>query len=341
MSDTFHPAPDDGSAPTNKVLVVIVNYNGGSSLTDCVASVIAQAIPTEIVVVDNGSTDGSDIAVAGAFPDVLVRKSSSNLGFGAAINLAVSENVGETIVVLNPDILLKTGCLAALLSALQAKSGVVGPVLSVEASDSREAGWTINHTGMPKVQDTGRLPLYVPGCVMATSRAVFETVGGFDDRYFLFVEDVEFCWRALLAGFEVSVASEAEAIHEGGGSAEGGYLKVGSRYQTSELRVSLRERNDIALMIACAPWWWLPFIIPLLIGHSLAVATGAMSIGRPYLARDLVIGIGWNIKQLHGSLERRCSLPRSQTGCRNARSRFAFGPLLIRTIRAYGLPDIH
>jgi N-acetylglucosaminyl-diphospho-decaprenol L-rhamnosyltransferase len=324
----------------HKVLVVIVNYNSGSSLTQCVTSVFAQSVPTEIVVVDNDSTDGSYRTVAERFPEVTIRKSSRNLGFGAAVNLAVRENEAESIVVLNPDIVLKSESLANLLRTLHDKPGVVGPVLDVIASNRREAGLTINHTGMPTLQNAGEPPLFVQGCALVTTRTVFEKVGGFDERYFLFVEDVEFCWRALLAGFEVSVTSDAEAIHEGGGSIEGGYNPVGTRYRTSELRVSLRERNTMALMIACAPWWWLPAVIPFLIGRSGAIAAGAVAMGRPSLAKALLTGLGWNMKQLPMSVRRRHSLRWSREGSRIARARIISGPLMLRTIRAHGIPEI-
>jgi N-acetylglucosaminyl-diphospho-decaprenol L-rhamnosyltransferase len=326
--------------PTNEVLVIIVNYNGGPGLMDCVASVLAQSAPATIVVVDNGSTDRSDITVNARFREVIVHRAPHNLGFGAAVNLAASEYPGSTIVVLNPDVVLREGCLQALLVALASRPGVVGPILHVSASGSSEAGLTVNHTGMPTLQTPNKAPLYVPGCALVTSRRIFEQVGGFDDRYFLFVEDVEFCWRALLAGFDVSVAFNAEANHEGGGSAEGGYLRPGARYRTSDMRISLRERNDIALMIACAPWWWLPFTMPLLIGHCLAVAAGALATRRPRLALSIVEGIGWNFRELPASIHRRHSLKRSPDGCRKARARLTSGSLLVRTIREHGLPDI-
>jgi hypothetical protein len=165
-------------------------------------------------------------------------------------------------------------------------------------------------------------------------------VGGFDGRYFLFVEDVEFCWRVLLAGFEVSIAPDSEALHEGGGSTAGGYNPVGTRYQTSELRVSLRERNTMPLMIACAPWWWLPAEIPFLVGRSFVIAIGALAVGRPSLAKKLLNGLAWNIRQLPASLRRRHSLRWSRAGARNARTRFISGPLLLRTFRAHGIPEM-
>jgi GT2 family glycosyltransferase len=326
--------------PANDVLVVIVNYNGGSGLIECVKSTLAQTVPTTVVVVDNGSTDGSDIKVSACFSEVLVRRAPHNLGFGAAVNLAVAENSGSTIVVLNPDVILREGCLQALVDALASRPGVVGPLLHVSVSGSCEAGWTINHTGMPTVQTPNKAPLYVPGCVLVTSREVFDLIDGFDDRYFLFVEDVEFCWRALLAGFEVSIAFDAEANHVGGGSAAGGYLREGYRYHTSVMRVSLRERNVLALMIACAPWWWLPLLVPVLVGHSLAVAAGAVVLRRPSLALSLLQGVGWNLRELPASVRRRRSLTRSPQDCRMARSRLTSGSLLIRTMRVHGVPEI-
>jgi GT2 family glycosyltransferase len=193
---------------------------------------------------------------------------------------------------------------------------------------------------MPTAQADGRAPLYVPGCVLATTRFVFEQVNGFDGRYFLFVEDVEFCWRALLAGFEVAVAADAQADHEGGGSVAGGYLRRGARYRTTESRVALRERNTMALMISCAPRWWLPVVLPFLAGRCAAEAAGAVMLGRPSLAWSIVRGVGWNVHYLPTSIGRRRSLSRSTRTCRSARSRLTSGPLLARTIRTHGLPSI-
>jgi len=320
------------------VLVIIVNYNGGPSLNDCVESVQNQGINTKIVIVDNNSTDGSEVQVKTAYPDVVVRQTYSNLGYGAAVNLAVSENSAETIAILNPDVILKDNCLERLLSQLRSSAGVVGPTLNVSGSYGRECGWTINHIGMPTPQSPGEPPLYLPGCVLVTTREVFSKVGGFDSRYFLFVEDVEFCWRVLLCGFEVSVAMNAEALHEGGGSAKGGYLRHGAPFETTDLRVALRERNEVAMMISCAPAWWLPIVIPIQLLHVVLVSVGALALRRPTLSKDLLLGIVWNARQVRSSLSRRRSLERTSAGSRNARSRIVSGTLLLKTIRSHGLP---
>jgi N-acetylglucosaminyl-diphospho-decaprenol L-rhamnosyltransferase len=340
MERDIPPTPGELEAHAGTTLVVIVNFDGGPGLLECIASVIAQSSPVSIVVVDNGSTDGSDLQVTRRFPEVTVCHAPRNLGFGEAVNVAVSTHGGDTILVLNPDIVLRDGCLPAMLTTLGAREGAVGPVLEVAASGSAEAGMTINHTGMPTLQTGDRAPLYVPGCALVTTRRVFEQVGGFDGRYFLFVEDVEFCWRVLLAGFDVSVARDANADHEGGGSVAGGYLRPGSPYVTSEARVALRERNSIALMISCAPWWWLPVVVPLQMGRSAAVAAGAVAMGRPGLSWSIVRGVGWNLRELPASLRRRQTLAPSPAGSRSARARLTTGPLLVRTVRSYGLPRI-
>jgi len=325
---------------TGNTLVVIVNYNGGAALCNCVASIAAQNARATVVVVDNGSTDGSDALVRASFPDVTVSHAPTNLGFGPAVNHAVAAYAGDPIVILNPDVSLHEGCLEALTKQLDRRPGVVGPVLHVHASDSEEAGWTVNHTGMPTVQAPGKPPLYVPGCVLATNRTVFERVAGFDERYFLFVEDVEYCWRALIAGYEVSIAPGATADHVGGGTAEGGYLRPGTRYRTSDLRVALRERNNVALLLSCSPWWWSPVLVPVLIGHALAIAAGAAVMGRRRLATEIVRGIVWNVRQAPATIRRRRSLARTRSGCRNARARLTTGALVVRTMRAHGWPDV-
>ncbi len=319
------------------VLIVIVNFNGGSDILSCIRSVEDQSIDCKTIVVDNGSTDGSDLEVGRSFPIVEILRPSNNIGFGAAVNIAASKYPYDVIVVLNPDIILQKDCLRYLIEELGQSQGVVGPVLDVVAAGRHEAGLTINHSGMPVLQLEGKAPLFIQGCALVTTRHVFDTVGGFDPRYFLFCEDVEFCWRALLAGFEVKVTPNALAVLMGGGSTEGGYVREGTPYYTTGLRISLRERNTIALFISCAPWWWLPLVIPFLLLRASVLAIGALFLARPSLAKALIGGIGWNVKEYKASVRRRKSLNATRDGDRKARLRFVSGPLMIRTVLDHGM----
>jgi GT2 family glycosyltransferase len=173
-----------------------------------------------------------------------------------------------------------------------------------------------------------------------TNRKVFEAVGGFDERYFLFVEDVEFSWRAIIAGFEVSVAHDAFASHVGGASIKGGYLKNGEQYRTSVFRIRLRERNSIALLISCAPGWWFPFLIPTIIVHFIFVFAGSILLGSTELSKSILSGLFWNVKEFRRSIQRRNSLHRQSNGVRSANKRIKFGSPMLSVIRESGLPKL-
>ncbi len=111
---------------------------------------------------------------------------------------------------------------------------------------------------------------------------------------------------------------------------QGGYFTAGKRYQTSTLRISLRERNTVALMISCAPWFWLPGVLPALLMRSFAFALAGLCLGQPRLAEALLRGILWNIVQLLTSLDRRRSLVRCKAAEHEAARRFVHRPVLLQ-----------
>ena len=322
------------------VTAIVVNYNSGSLLIQAVNSLRQQAYAVDVVVVDNCSSDGSAETISHHYPDVTVVHSTVNLGFAAGANLGARNCATSFLLFLNPDTVLAPGCVAALIAAYERRPGIVGPVLTVAANQGRDFGATINHLGMSLSLDGTTLPLYVSGCALFTSTVVFHELGGFDGRYFLFVEDVELCWRALLAGYDVSVAEDAEAAHQGGATAPGGYFRSGTRYVTSPLRVRLRERNSIALMLSCAPWWWLPSVVPTLVARSALLAAGGLLLGHPKLAAELAQGVVWNIAELPRSFCRRRSLPRTKSGDKEARRRVVRDPVFLRMLRHSGVPHL-
>lgn len=319
------------------VSVIIVNFNGGDDLTQCLRSLQFQVEAVEVVIVDNASSDGSIEKARREFPDFVTVLSPVNVGFARAANLGASCSKGKILLFLNPDTRLEIGCVAALKAALLGRMGVAGPVLTVEASGADEYGWSTNRLGMPRASLAPAKPLFVPGCALATNRSTFDAIGGFDARYFLFVEDLEYCWRVLIAGQDVQVVGSARAWHRGGGSAPGGY--TGSpTYQTSEMRVILRERNTLAAMLSCARGRMMPFVIPACVLRSLVIAIVSLAIRRPRLARSLLAGICWNVVNFPATVRRRRSLRRDPWGVAEAERRLVSGSFLLETLRDHGMP---
>ena len=329
-----------GDRPPAAVSVVIVNYHVEDQVADAVASVQSQHCVSEIIVVDNGSASPRLKMLQQEQPNLQLIESDSNVGFAAAANLGAQAASGEFLFFLNPDATAEPECIDHLVAAYRTRPGIVGPAIYAAANASRDVGATMNHVGMSISLDGVQPPLYVSGCALFTSSSLFTQLGGFDERYFLFVEDVELCWRALLAGYDVHAITEANVFHEGGASTQGGYFTPGKRYHTSTLRVSLRERNTIALMIACAPWYWLPVVLPILLARSFTFAFGGLCLGQPGLGGALLRGIGWNIAQLPTSLARRRSLVRRKTGRHEAARRFIHRPVLLSMLWRSGLPRV-
>lgn len=326
--------------PLPAVSVVIVNYHVEDLVADAVASVQSQHCVIEIIIVDNGSASPRLKMLQEEHPTVQLIESDSNVGFAAAANLGALAASGEFLFFLNPDATAEPGCIDHLIAAYRSRPGIVGPAIYAAANASRDIGATMNHVGMSISLDGVQPPLYVSGCALLTTRNLFIQLGGFDDRYFLFVEDVELCWRALLAGYDVHAITEANVFHEGGASTQGGYFTAGKRYHTSTLRISLRERNTVALMIACAPWYWLPVVLPALLARSSAFALAGLCLGQPGLGGVLLRGIMWNVAQLPTSLARRRSLVRCKTGAHEAARRFVHRPVLLSMLWRSGLPKV-
>lgn len=323
------------------VSAIIVNYEGGEWLQRCLRSLYEQAVPLQVLVVDNGSSDGSAAVAAERFPGVEVVRPAENLGFAGGANAGARRARGEFLLFLNPDVELGRGCLGALLRAFDdPRVGVCGPALRVLSSGVVEFGGTVDPLGYPMGLSVMRPPLFVPGCALATRTEIFDALGGFDDRFFLFVEDVDYCWRVLLAGWDVKVLGEAIAIHAGGASAPGGYPTEGG-LRTTSMRVALRERNTLATLLKCYGPRSLAIALPAYVAQTLLTALGLALRGKKKTAREVVGGLAWNARELRRTLALRRSV---QTGRRipdsNVRARmhqtFRKAELLVR----YGIPRV-
>jgi cellulose synthase/poly-beta-1,6-N-acetylglucosamine synthase-like glycosyltransferase len=180
------------------------------------------------VFVDNGSTDGT-LAYLRSLDGVIVIENDRNLGFGGGCNQGIAASLGERVLLLNNDVVVTAGWLAALHAALDAnpKVGLVGPrsnrvagtqqvdevgydVETLEGLDAWAASWCAEHRGM-----ASDIPRLVGFCILAR-REVLERIGGFDLRFGLGnFEDDDFCMRALVAGWQLRVVHDSWIHHIG------------------------------------------------------------------------------------------------------------------------------
>jgi len=223
---------------TGSVAAVVVNYNAADHLGACLASLAANGID-EIVVVDNGSEDDSFEVVRAAGAHWL--PTGANLGYGRAANrgaAAPAARAARYLLVCNPDLDLHSGAVAALAESLEAdpRLGVVGPRLrNVDGSlypSARTFPDLVDAMGhgvlgmvAPRNRFTRRYRLldwdhseaarvdWVSGACFLARRDAWEGVGGFDPSYFMYLEDVDLCWRLARAGWAVGYEPAAEVTH--------------------------------------------------------------------------------------------------------------------------------
>jgi GT2 family glycosyltransferase len=204
--------------------VYIPNYNGSERIARALTSLREQSRPLDVVVVDNGSSDGSLELLREQFPEVTVLALERNLGFGPALNRAVAEHRADPLILLNDDAAAEPRFVEALLDAaaegVQSVAGVMvqerDPSLIDSAgvvADRTLMGFDYLHGEPLAVAATAPDPLGPTGGAALYDLAAFEAVGGFDERIFLYYEDLDLALRIAAAGGRCRLAAGATAVH--------------------------------------------------------------------------------------------------------------------------------
>lgn len=235
--------------------IVIVNYNGGAMILSCIESIIRETKLSDyqIIVVDNDSSDESIDEIRQKYPEVLIIENNANLGFAAANNIGFRQANSEYILVLNPDTKIINGAIDSALSYIKAHEevGVLG--CKVLFDDGKRQSTLIR---FPSIIDT-LINIFIPnklmrnskllgrsryvgldedvtqdvdvvaGCFMLLPVEVINDVGGMDDDFFMFGEEIEWCHRISMSGRKVRYFPDCTIIHYGGGCSESlSYRKV-------------------------------------------------------------------------------------------------------------------
>lgn len=226
--------------------VVIVSYNTKEITEKCIDSILSvgKTFSLEVIVVDNNSPDNSAEHLENLFPEVKIIRSGGNFGFSYANNLGFVVSRGRYILCLNPDTVINADALRIPLDYLDAhpETAMVG-IRLVDGSGVGECA-AMRFLGplhfmmlalFPKAL-VRRMPLFgdmrytsrdltgtfpcdaVVGCFMMFPRWLLDKVGGLDDRFFMYGEEVEWCWRIRRAGYQINYLGECSIIHYDGAS---------------------------------------------------------------------------------------------------------------------------
>ena len=246
------------------VSAVVVNYNACDHLLDCVRSLRADGVE-EIIVVDNASADRSLRALGELDPELIVVPTGGNLGFGAAANRGLAVARGEYVAVLNPDVVVESGTTKALAAALDADPGLAAVAPRVDNPDGTlypsvrafpSMGDAVGHAFLgfvaPHNRFTRRYRMldwdhahtsdvdWASGTYLLLRAGVLGALSRFDESYFMYVEDVDLCWRLRQEKWRVAYEPSARVVHTVGASSELAPYRMILAHHRSLLRFSIR-----------------------------------------------------------------------------------------------------
>ena len=265
------------------IAVVIPTWDGWSLLERCLASLLAQTRPPdEVVVVDNGSSDGTVDHLSERHPAVRVVRFDTNTGFARAVNSGIAASMSDAVVLLNNDARPEPGWLEELERVTLAADPLVGfvtsKILDAEGLFIESIGDFVDRAGVPHQARHGspdiggtELPGDVfSGCGGATLylRSMLREVGEFDERFFAYYEDVDLCFRAQLMGYRGLVAPTARVRHAGSTTSA----------RVPGMKTRLSTRNGWWLVTKNAPAALLaPMLVQLTAVSAVRLALAALS----------------------------------------------------------------
>ncbi len=261
--------------------IIIVTYNGWAITRDCLKAIDPELTPNiDVLVVDNGSTDGTPDHVRRDFGWADVIETRNNLGFAAGNNIAIRRTSSEFVLLLNSDAIVHPGAVHGLLDTIstgdRVGSAAATMVFRSNPNVVASAGIDVFSNGLALDRDLGR-PLDtvqdgvsifgVSAGAAIYRRAALEDVGLFPESFFMYLEDVDLAWRLRLRGWESRLSSGAVVEH----------VYSASSMEGSTFKRRLLARNRIWYMARCLPSWFLRRHGPRIAIYDLLVATSAVT----------------------------------------------------------------
>lgn len=254
---------------TPKIAIIIVSWNVREYTLACVRALMAESVEKEIVVVDNASADGTVDALNTAFPELRVIANTLNRGFAAAVNQGVAITSASIIFVLNPDTAVHAGALQKLIARFNERGdvGIIGAHLVSEQGEtvpSVRANPSVWSQTLVLLRVHRLFPMLlshyferdfdytkeqtveqVMGSAMAIRRELWNALGGFDERFFIWFEEVDFCKRAHDSGRAILYAPHIVVTDFAGKSFVQVDAKTKARYFTNSLNSYAKKHFSV------------------------------------------------------------------------------------------------
>ena len=258
----------------NKVSIVIVTHNSQTALERCLTSLQGglASVDHELIVVDNASSDGSTEMVRRHYPDAVVIANEINRGFAAACNQAVQETEGEFLLFVNPDVQIDPGSVQSMMALIRTdhKAGAITPrmrnldgsfqptcrrlptiynlLFSRGSVLSRLIGARHIYT-LPDYAETIAVDA-VAATVLLIRRSLFVRMKGFDERFFMYMEDTDLCYRLRAMGYRNYFVPTAGAVHDWGHGSDAGRLRRTWHHHFSVWKYFLKHLpNGFSLLV--------------------------------------------------------------------------------------------
>ncbi len=292
------------------VSIIVANWNGGKVFADCLASISKLQYPNwELIIVDNGSTDGSDRLANNA----IVIKNKENLGFARANNQGYEKAKGKYLLFLNNDTKVSSDLLDKLVEKMQndLKVGVLQPKIKImdkpEYLDNAGSFFTwsgfLKHWGFGQKDgsefDDEKEIFSAKGACMLVRREVVEKVGLFDPDFVSYFEESDFCWRVWLAGYRVLFYPRTYIYHKVGFTIKRlDVANINFRYYKNRITSLIKNLGTERLVI----------ILPIHLALSVGIFLAFLLRGNKASAGMILKAIFWNITNFGKTLTKRKSV---------------------------------
>lgn len=289
------------------VSVIIANYNAKKWLKGCLDSLTVQTYPNyEIIMVDNLSTDNSVEFVRKNYPKVRIIQNEKNLGFGTANNRGAEKCKGELLFFINTDTVSPKRLLDKLVKYKQETgNNIVGPrAIDFHKKDNLNGKYMgMNFLG--SVHGPSKDLFFIDGCALMISKDDFWALGGFDEKYFLYTEDLDLSWRAWLFGMKLGVCEDTQVQHFGGGTSE---PTIFEKRKTQVIPIFRRyevEKNTLRNLLKNYGTLNLLWTAPIFLLQEFAECTVYLVTGNFRMMTKILAAIWWNVENIGDTLKER------------------------------------